>query len=234
MAEKISRQIDLESFLEHLKNVSLFSSLSRKQLQIIHSNFREVFVPKNTIILQQDEQSFDLYILLSGKVKVALINEDGREVVLDIFKEGDFFGELSFLDNKPRSAAVTAVSDVKMLVLVKDAFLKILKENPDIAINLLSGLAKRLRKANDTIETLTFLDVYGRVAKALIDLANENGEQLPNGCVKIQCPTHQSIANQIGASREAVTKAMKSLKSKGLITMTGKEIIITQKQFEIF
>jgi len=229
-----SKYTESPMYLDHLKNVSLFSSLSRRHLQIIQPNFREVFVPKGTIILQQKEQSFDLYILLSGKVKVTLTNKDGREVILDILKNGDFFGELSFLDNKPRSATVTAISDVKMLVLVKDVFLKILRENPDnIAINLLSGLAKRLRKANDTIETLTFLDVSGRVAKILIDLANENGEPLTDGHVAIQCPTHQSIANQIGASREAVTKAIKSLKSKGLITILGKEIVIAPKQFEI-
>jgi CRP/FNR family transcriptional regulator/CRP/FNR family cyclic AMP-dependent transcriptional regulator len=231
---KIYRQVNSQQLLEHLKNVALFSHLPKKYLELIQSNFREITLPKGSIILQQKEQTFDLHILLWGTVKVTLINSAGKEVVLDILREGDFFGELSFLDHKPRSATVTAITDVKMLVLAKEVFLRILQENPDISINLLSGLAKRLRKANETIETLTFLDVSGRVAKILIDMANETGEQLKDGFVKIQCPTHQYIANQIGASREAVTKAIKSLRSKGLILMAGKEIMIAPKQFEIF
>jgi len=94
-------------------------------------------------------------------------------------------------------------------------------------------MSRRLRKANEAIETLTFLDVSGRVAKFLKDIANDNREKLVNGFVKIPCPTHQAIANQIGASREAVTKAMKSLSSNGLISINGKEILISPKQFEI-
>ncbi|MBI4691178.1 MAG: Crp/Fnr family transcriptional regulator [Nitrospirae bacterium] len=233
MTEGNNRDIEIPMYLDHFKNISIFSSLSDDHLRIIQSNFRKMFVREGTVILQQNEQSFDLYTILSGKVRVSIINRDNREVSLAILKEGDFFGELSFLDKKPRSATVKAINEVKMLVLSRDAFLKILRENPDISINLLSGLAKRLRKADETIETLTFLDVSGRVAKILIDVANEQGEHLSDGFVAIECPTHQYIANQIGATRESVTKAMKSLKSKGLITMLDKDIVIAPNQFEI-
>jgi CRP-like cAMP-binding protein len=94
-------------------------------------------------------------------------------------------------------------------------------------------MAARLRKADEKIETLTFLDVCGRVSKLIIDLAKRKGEKLPDSTIKIRCPTHQVIANQIGASRESVTKALKSIISKGLINVKDKEIIISPKQFEI-
>lgn len=221
------------SFIAHLRTVSLFSGLNERQLNLIQANLKKVAFHKRSVILQQDEESFDLYIILSGAVSVTLIHPDGREVTLDMMKEGDFFGELSLLDGKPRSATVTAVTDVEVLVLRRSLFIEILKGNADIAINLIAVMSRRLRKANETIETLTFLDVSGRVAKALIDAAVLNGEKLPDGCIRFHCPTHQSIANNIGCSREAVTKALKAFAANGLIKMTAKEVVITPKQFEI-
>jgi CRP/FNR family transcriptional regulator/CRP/FNR family cyclic AMP-dependent transcriptional regulator len=218
---------------EDLKPVSFFSDLSEVHRKLIQSKGKEMSVSKGTVVIEQEEESFDLYIILSGKVMISLISEDGREVVLDVLKKGDFFGELSVLDRRHRSAMVTAITDVRMLFVSRDSFLKILEENSDMAINLLSVMANRLRKANETIETLTFLDVAGRVAKVLIDMAKSSGERLPNGFIRVHCPTHQTIANQIGASREAVTKAIKNLVSNRLIEIEGKDIVIPPKQFEI-
>ncbi len=220
-------------FYEDLKAVSFFSYLTRENLHLIKSHCKELSFPADSIILRQEEQSFDLYIIAEGKVRVSLMNPDGKEVVLDILEKGDFFGELSFLDNRSRSAMVTAMTDVRIMFVEKEAFRMIVRENVDIAISLLSVMASRLRKSNEMIETLTFLDVAGRIAKMLMETARESGERMSNGFLKIHCPTHQAIANQIGSSREAVTKAMKSLVSNGLIAVNGKEIIISPKQFEI-
>jgi CRP/FNR family transcriptional regulator/CRP/FNR family cyclic AMP-dependent transcriptional regulator len=192
-----------------------------------------MFIPKDKVILHQNEKGDDLYVLLSGKVKVTLLNKDGREVVLDILHDGDFFGELSLFDSEPRSATVTALEDTALMIHSRDSFLMIIKENPEIAIKIFSVLAKRLRKANETIETLTFLDVTGRVAKLLLDIAAEDKEILNDGFVKIPCPTHQAIANRIGASREAVTKALKTLIANGLIKINGRELTIAPKHFEL-
>jgi len=220
--------------IEDLKPFSfLLGGLSEAHRELIHSSCREVSFPKNTVILQQEEDSFDLYILISGQVKVSRIAEDGREVILAMLKKGDIFGELSLLDQKSRSAMVSATTDVRLLFLPRDAFLKIIRENSDLAITLLAVLSQRLRKANETIQTLTFLDVAGRVAKIIIDLAKNSGEPLRDGFVRVPCPTHQTIANQIGSSRESVTKAIKSLVVNGLISMNGKEIIISARQFEL-
>lgn len=216
--------------IELLRNIPLFSNLNQRQLTIIQSCCKTINAPVNTVVLHQGENSLDLYIILSGKVKVSWINDDGREVILDILTEGDFFGELSLFDKKPRSATVTAMNNAKIIILPRDAILKTITENPGIAVSMLSVMARRLRKADEKIETLTFLDVSGRVAKVLADLAGEKGERLPDGSIRVQCPTHQIIANQIGASRESVTKALKSLISLGLIKLKGKEIKIRPEQ----
>lgn len=219
--------------MDYLKNIPLFSSLSRKQRNIIQSSCRSINFSKESIILNQGEDSSDLYVILSGKAKVSLINEEGREIILDILSKGDFFGELSLFDRMPRSATVIATANTDIIMLQRGAFIKIIKENPDITVNLLTVMARRLRNADERIETLAFVDVYGRVAKILIDMAKNKGKPLSDGSIKFVRPTHQVIADQIGASREAVTKAIKSLISRGLIIVSGKEITITPKQFNI-
>ncbi|HHT9130529.1 MAG TPA: Crp/Fnr family transcriptional regulator, partial [Candidatus Brocadiaceae bacterium] len=218
---------------DYLKTIPLFLNLSQEQLNFIESCSRKFSVTKGTVIIYQEDNSLDLFIILSGKINVSLLHEDGREVTLDILTQGDFFGELSLFDKNPRSATVTAISDSKILILPRVFFIKLMMENPDMIFKFLQVMAARLRKADEKIDTLTFLDVCGRVSKLIIDLAKRKGEKLPDSTIKIRCPTHQVIANQIGASRESVTKALKSLISKGLINVKDKELVISQKQFEI-
>ncbi|MBI5187890.1 MAG: Crp/Fnr family transcriptional regulator [Nitrospirae bacterium] len=220
-------------FESHLRQVTLFSSLNSRQLNIITHRCQKRFAPKDSVILHQNDKSFDLYVVISGKVKVSLLSEDGKEIVLDVLKEGDFFGELSFFDKRPRSATVTAITDSNLLVLNRETFLKILNENPAIAINLLSVMGQRLRKTDEKIETLAFLDVYGRVARMLMNLSKEEGQRLKDGSVVIRRPTHKEIAHQIGASREAVTKAMKTLVSYQLINIRGRHIIVNPQSFRM-
>ena len=214
-------------------SASLFSYLTDHHRDLLDSSCRELAAKRGAVILHQEEESFDLYLILSGSVVVSLLHEDGREVVLDMLREGDVFGEMSVLNRLSRSAMVTAHSDVKMLFLSRENFLKIVMGHPHIALELLSVMATRLRKANERIETLTFLDVAGRVSKLLIDLAKTGGESLSDGSVRIKCPTHETIAKRIGSSREAVTKALKSLASNGQIAVTGREVVISPRQFDL-
>lgn len=214
------------SGIDALKQIPLFSRLPEAHLSLIASECREKQFRTGATILTQTDESFDLYLILSGRVKVTLINEDGREVVLDTLADGDFFGELSLLDNKPRSASITTLSDASMLILTQSALFSTIKQHPDIAINLLSVMAKRLRKADDIIESFAFLDVAGRVAKTLHEMARSEGKPQPDGTFKMQNPTHQAIANQIGSSREAVTKAFKPLIDSGFISIQGKDICL--------
>ncbi|TAN38564.1 MAG: Crp/Fnr family transcriptional regulator [Nitrospirae bacterium] len=167
--------------------------------------------------------------MLGGELKVSLLHEDGREAVLAELSRGDFFGEISFIDNKARSATVTALTDVQMLFLPGKHFIGVLRENADIGISILSVMGKRLRRSNEAIETLTFLDVTGRVSKLLLELASVHGEKNADGSIRIKGITHQKIALQVGASREAVTKTLQSLEEKGLISAKRGEIIILRR-----
>lgn len=209
-----------------LKQIPLFSRLPEEHLTLIASECRGKRFRAGATILNQSDESRDLYLILAGRVNVTLFNEDGREVVLDTLAEGDFFGELSMLDNKPRSASITTLTDTTMLILTQAALFSTIRQHPEIAINLLSVMAKRLRKADAIIESLAFLDVAGRVAKTLHELAQSQGERLPDGTYRLQNPTHQTIANQIGSSREAVTKAFKPLIECGFIRIQGKDICL--------
>jgi CRP-like cAMP-binding protein len=220
-------------FVEQLKNVPLFSSLRRDQLRLIRHECREANVRGGSAILLQDEGSQDLYVILEGRVKISLMNDEARTVTLALLGKGDFFGELSLFDRKPRSAFVSAVTDTRLLVLTRESILSLIRKNPDIAVNFLSEAAARLRKADDKIMTLTFLDVCGRVANALLELAEAAGRKPDGGPVRIPMPTHRSLAEQIGASRESVTKALKSLILNGQVRVEDRSLIIDPKQFEI-
>ncbi len=220
--------------VNYLKTIPLFSSLDNEQLELIKKCSRKIAVPKGMAIIRQDENNFDLYVILSGQAKVSLLHKDGRETCLDTLSRGDFFGELSFLDKKMRSAAVTALSDTGLLVFSRNSFMNTLNNLPDVMFKLLQALGKRLRRADERIETLTFMDVSGRVSRLILGLARNKGEKLPDGSIKIRFPAHRVIAEQIGASREAVTKAVKSLVSKRLIMVKNRDVVIAPGQFETF
>ncbi len=220
--------------VKYLKTIPLFSSLNRRQMGIILACSQQMSAPEGNAIIHQGQNNYDLYVIIAGKACVSLRHEDGREITLDTLKQGDFFGEMSFLDKKARSATVTALSDTELLVLPGNVFVGALAKFPDIMFKLLQALAGRLRQADERIGTLAFLDVCGRVSRLLVNLAREKGERLSDGRVAIRCPAHRVIADQIGASREAVTKAVKSLVSHGLITVKNREVVIGPKQFEIF
>jgi len=213
-------------FLKGLKHGSFFSCFKEKDLKLITAGCADKSFTKGAVILYQGEASSALYFIVEGKVKVSLTNEEGREVVLDTLDHGDFFGEMSCLDSQYCSAMVSALTDVRILYLEKKVFLATISENPDMMISLLSEMSGRLRKANRMIGTLAFLDVAGRISRMLIDLAGEKGERLKDGSVMVAAPTHQEIASQIGSSREAVTKALKSLAENRLILHDGKHIIL--------
>jgi len=213
-------------FLKGVKHGSFFSFFKEKDLKAITAGCTEKSVAKGAVILYQGEESSALYFIVEGKVKVSLTNEEGKEVILDTLENGDFFGEMSCLDSQYCSAMVSALTDVRMLYLGKEAFLAVITENPDMMISLLSEMSGRLRRANSMIGTLAFLDVAGRISRMLIELAREKGEPLKDGSVMIIPPTHQEMASQIGSSREAVTKALKSLSENGLIIHNGKQIIL--------
>ena len=206
-----------------LKRVPLFSDLADTELARFSDVIREREYPKNSVILFEDDPGDALYIVSSGQVKVVLIGEDGREVILSVLGDGDFFGEMSLIDDEPRSAHVIAMKDSQLLVLRRDDFQARLGESPTIALKLLKVLVQRLRRADEKIGGLVLLDVNGRVAQLLLDLAEESG-----GPRITRRLTHHTIAQMIGSSRETVSRAMRELVEKGTIEVSRREITIRQ------
>lgn len=212
------------STLEQLRQIPLFQHLDDEELSRIARAAREKSYPKGSVILFEDDPGDALYVVLRGDVKVVLIGEDGREVILSILGTGDFFGEMALLDNQPRSAHVIAMQDANLMVLHRDDFQSCLQEHPRIALGLLHALSRRLRRADDKIGGLVLLDVNGRVARLLLELADEHdGVQIPR---KV---THHTIAQMIGSSRETVSRTMRELADRGLIAVHRKLIVIQDR-----
>ncbi|ADJ28805.1 Crp/Fnr family transcriptional regulator [Nitrosococcus watsonii] len=181
--------------------------------------------PKHTILIHEGDHSDSLYIILSGKVKVYISDEDGKEVILRTQKAGEYFGELALLDKGPRSASVMALEKSRLSVVSKTVFNRCLTEHPDFALKLLCALTQRIRSLTENVKNLALLDVYGRVARTLLDLAIEKEGKL----IIEERPTHQEIAQRVGASREMVSRIMGDLATGGYIEVTSKTIIIPHR-----
>jgi CRP/FNR family transcriptional regulator, cyclic AMP receptor protein len=207
-----------------LKRVPLFSDLSEVELARFAEVTREREYPRNSVILFEDDPGDALYIVSTGQVKVVLIGEDGREVILSVLGDGDFFGEMALIDDEPRSAHVIAMKDSHLLVLRRDDFQAQLAHSPQIGLKLLRVLVQRLRRADEKIGGLVLLDVNGRVARLLLDMAEESGG--PKITRKL---THHTIAQMIGSSRETVSRAMRELVERGLIDVTRREITVRDR-----
>lgn len=196
-----------------LRRVPLFTGLSESQLEILASGTVRRNYPKGRTIVAEGEPSQSLYILLSGRAKVQRSDSEGKEVILAVLMSGEFFGEMSLIDDAPRSASVITLESCDFLAINKENFKAMLAQNADLGMSVMRGLVRRLREADKKIETLALLDVYGRVARVLLDFSeNVGGERI----VKSKLP-RQEIAKMIGASREMVSRVMKGLEIDGYI-----------------
>jgi CRP-like cAMP-binding protein len=210
--------------VDFLATVPLFNGLDRSELEKFAEVTREKSYPKGSVILFEDDPGDSLFVVREGRVKVVLIGEDGREVILGVLGVGEYFGELSLIDDRPRSAHVIAMEDSNLLVLRREDFRKRVESSPSVAWMLLTELSRRLRRADDKIGGLVLLDVPGRIARLLLDLADESGT---NAIEKTL--THQTIAQMIGASRETVSRAMKDFQDAGWITVERRRIALADR-----
>ncbi len=208
-----------------LQNIPFFSDLSESDLEVLSSHTVTKKFPKNTIIINEGDRTDSLYVILSGKIRVFLSDEHGKEIVLDTEGAGGYFGEIALLDEAPRSASVMTVEPCTFAIISKDDFRSCLSKNPDIAINLIRELTRKIRMLTDNVKGLALRDVYGRVARTLSNLAKEENDQQ----VITEKLTQQEIANMVGASREMVSRIMKDLTAGGYIKIDHKRITITRK-----
>jgi CRP-like cAMP-binding protein len=209
-----------------LKRVSIFSDLPADTLVDLASRMRPRQADAGSVIVSQEETGDALFVMASGKVKVVLYGETGREIILSILREGDFFGEMSLLDRQPRSANVVAVEESELLTLDRDAFQSHLHAHPSTALAILAEMSRRLRRADEVIGNLALLDVYARVARAVKELAQQQGEPVDGGLLIRERPTQQEIAGLIGTSRETVSRALNDFTRRGQLEMNGKQLLV--------
>jgi len=208
-----------------LKNVSLFADLPEDAVNAVSALATTRTYSKNTIIISEGDDSDSLYAVLSGKVKVYLSDDEGKEIIINILSGGDYFGELALMDDEPRSASVMTLEESKLAVLSKTAFEDCLKKNPQVALPIIKGLSARLRNLTENVKSLALMDVYGRVARTLLEMAEPVGDNL----VINQRLTQREIASMVGASREMVSRILKDLSVGGYITIQNKTITINEK-----
>ena len=180
--------------------------------------------PKNAVIVTEGERSDSLYIVLSGRVKVYVSDDAGHDVVLVTQGPGEYFGEL-VLDEGPRSASVITMEPTRLLLVPHADFREFVRNNPAFALNLIEKLIARIRMLTASVKNLALMDVYGRVARLLLELAEEQGE----GLVISQRLTQQDIASRIGASREMVSRILRDLTVGGYLTRTRGGIVLHRK-----
>lgn len=208
-----------------LEDVAIFSGLSQDDLELLEHHMVTRSFQKNTIIINEGDEANSFFIIIKGAVKVFLSNEEGKEIIINAQGPGDHFGELALLDDAPRSASVITTEKSTIGVIAKEDFHKVLAKNTDLSLNLIRELTRRVRLLSDNVRSLALMDVYGRVAKILLGMAQEE-----DGIMVInKRPTQQDIANHIGASREMVARILKDLTTGNYITIDGRRLIINEK-----
>jgi CRP-like cAMP-binding protein len=214
------------SNLDLIRRVPLFSMLTNDQAQAIADSVVKRRFRRGEIIVEHGRKSNALFILLNGRARVLTSDSRGREVILAVLQPGDYVGEMSLIDNQPHSATVRAEVQTDMLILGRAEFARCLPENSSLAYAVMRGLVQRLRKADQQIESLALLDVYGRVARTLLEMSEVVNDQR----VIRNKVSRQDMAKIVGASREMVSRVMKDLEERGVIeTQENGSVILKER-----
>jgi len=208
-----------------LNKLYMFSELAPHETEILTQHSTTRTYPANTILISEGDSTDSLYVVLDGEVKVFASDHHGKEVILNILGQGEYFGELALLDDEPRSASVKTMVPTRVMVITKHDFKNCLAADSEMAYKLIEVLIRQVRALTGNVKNLALLDVYGRVARTLLDLA----ENVDGKMVIEQKLTHQDIADMVGASREMVSRILKDLVSGGYITVESKRYTINEK-----
>ena len=212
--------------IELLQSVALFWDLSEEELGYISEKMIARHYESGKFIFLEDSEGEQCFFVVQGSVKVTRLSKDGREVILAMLNEGEFFGEMALLDGESRSANVIALEETEVLTLNREDFLVVLHDYPQIAIQLLKEMAHRLRKSDRQIASLSLSDAEKRIALCIIRFADEQGV-IRRGQVNIsRVPIQQDIANMAGTSRETVSRAINLLEKEHFIKRKGRELLI--------
>lgn len=209
-----------------LSRAPLFQGLNEQQFALLSSRIQKISLRRGEVLFVEGDEGDRLYIITEGKIKLGHSSEDGRESLLAILGPGEMIGELTLFDPGKRSTTATAVSPASMLCLDHSDLVQILDTNPEVAKHLLRALAQRLRRTNESLSDLVFSDVPGRVAKALLDLAERFGTPSDDGTHVPHDLTQEELAQLVGASRETVNKSLADFVSRGWIRLEGRAVTL--------
>ncbi len=213
----------MRRYMENLRNVSLFATLNEKDMEVISKIIFINTYAKGEVVFQEGEKGDSLYIILKGQVKVCLYDEDGREYILAAIGKDGFFGELALIDELPRSANAITLENSELLIIRRHDFTRLLMENPMITIAILKVLSRRLRETDERIRWLAFLSVEGRILKYLLGIGEKEGVKVKDYIIIEKGPTQIDIASSCGCSRETVSRMIKSLVKKGILSVRKRQ-----------
>ncbi len=219
--------MSMVSNLELIRRVPLFSMLTAGQGESVAAAVVKRRFKRGEPIVEQGKQSNALSIILTGRARVIATDARGREVILATMRPGDYVGEMSLIDNEPHSATVIAEIQTDALILGRTEFARCLPENSSMAYAVMKGLVQRLRHADRKIESLALMDVYGRVARALLEFSIVDSDG--NAIIRDKV-SRQDLAKMVGASREMVSRVMKDIEERGFIeTRTDGSVVVKER-----
>ena len=219
---------DADDHINSLAQVSIFAGLDPDGLRELAAAARRRTFRAGEVIFHRDDPGQVLYVIRQGKVKIYITSPDGQEVSLAVFGPGEYFGELALLDGQPRSASAVAIEPAETFALQRNDFINAVMHHPRIAVQVMNVLSRRLRQTDAMIEDLLFLDVHGRVAKKLLELAELHGERTSEGIRINMRLTQGELAGMVGASRESVNKVMGYFTDKHFLTTDKYRVTITR------
>ncbi|MCD1258725.1 Crp/Fnr family transcriptional regulator [Paenibacillus athensensis] len=216
----------MKTIVQLLQNVPIFQVLPEEDLFAIAPLFTEKKVKKNSILFLEGDPGEEFYLIKSGVVKIYRL-DDAKEIILALFREGDFFGEMSLIhEGLTRSATAETMEMCVLYSLKRSSFVQYMEKSPKLCLKLLESTMQRLRKANEQIYDLTFLGVRSRILKSIIRLSEQYGVPSKNGLLIDVKLTHQQLANIVGTVRESVTKVLQELQDEGSIVIDKKKITL--------
>ena len=221
-----------EPMADLLAKVELFSELDADEIDRVASLAQIRPAPKDTVIFHAGDLADAVFVVANGKIKIVTTSTDGKEFILSVLGAGQVFGEMALLESAPRSASVITLTAVEMVVIKRDDFHHLLNTAPSISRKLLAILSRRLRRANSKMESLAYMDVAGRLARYLLDLARDHGQRMGKGWVVVRRPTHSDIAHSIGTSRETVSRLINEFEEGFGLVNKGKFTYIRENLLE--
>jgi len=210
-----------------LRRVPIFAGLTQAQMSQLSGNVTKQRYKRGELIIEQGQKCGSLFIILSGRARVIVTDKRAKEVILATLGPGDCIGEMSLIDGQSHSASVKTDIQTDVLVLSHAEFVRCLAENQNMAFWIMKGLVQRLRKSSDMVSSLALMDVYGRVAKVLMDAAQPVGQESLVICEKM---TRQDIAKMVGASREMVSRVMRDFEDQGFVKTNDDGFLVLQEQ----